>query len=116
MTNEIKKIITSTNKCLLISTINNDIIALPCQYCFDYINLDLIITFDSYNNILNHLINHPNLTLYINVCDEYQIYYLIIDGNACVSSTAFSNPTPKIHSSYQIKVKVNNTTCYTEKR
>lgn len=116
MTNEIKKILTSTNKCLLISTFNNDILVLPCNYYFDVLNSDLIITFTAYNNTLNNLLKHPDLTLYITVCDEYQIYYLIIDGNACVSSTAFNQPIPNNNSSYQVNIKIINATCYTEKR
>ncbi len=116
MTNEIKKILNATNKCLIISSLNNDILVLPCTYSFDIINCNLCIMFSSYNNTLNNIINNPDLTLYITVCDEYQIYYLIIDGEANVSSTSFTNPTPCNNTTYQVKINILNTTCYTEKR
>lgn len=109
-----KEILQSTNKCILITLSNNDVLVTPCNYIFH--DNYLTINFDCYNNALSNLINNNQATIYITVCDKENIYYLIVEGCAEVSSTSFCTPSiNNINNQYLIKISIDNTVCYFER-
>lgn len=109
-----REIIEATNKCILITVSNNDVLVVPCNYVFN--NNCLMINFDCYNNTVNNLLNNNQATIYITVCDNNNIYYLILEGCAEISSTSFCTPSiNNINNAYQVKISIDNTVCYFEK-
>lgn len=113
MNNQVMEILNATNKCILITCINNNVNVTPCNY--SYRNNNLFITFNTYNTAIKYLTLNDQATLYITVCDHSKIYYLIIEGTGIVSSTSFNSPSlNNLNSNYKVCINIENATCYYE--
>ena len=68
-------------------------------------------------NLLDSLNNNNNCIIYITVCDENNVYYIIIKGVPSLSSTSFKCPSIyNQHNNYLIDIEITNIDCYQEKR
>lgn len=113
MTSQVNEILNATNKCILITCINNNVNVTPCNYSFK--NNNLLITFDTYNTTIKYLSLNDQASIYITVCDQYKIYYLILDGTCVISSTSFNSPSlNNLNDNYKVCITINNATCYYE--
>ena len=115
MNNEVIKRIKANNKCLLISSYNDDISVGICNY--KYCDNRILIECINYTNLLESLNNNNNCIIYITVCDESNVYYIIIKGVPSLSSTSFKCPSIcNQHNNYLTDIEITNIDCYQEKR
>lgn len=115
MNNEMIKRIKANNKCLLVSSYNDDVSVGICNY--KYCDNSILIECINYTNLLESLNNNNNCVIYITVCDESYVYYIIIKGVASLSSTSFRCPSIcNQNNRYLIDIEITNIDCYQEKR
>ena len=116
---DLKNKLCAGKKCLLITSNNNLVELGICNYIYQ--NNKITIKSKNYTNVINSLNNDDNCIVYITVCDEEYVYYLIIKGTATLSSTLFQTPSicnqnEEINNYYLINIEINNIDCYKEKR
>ena len=115
MNNEMIKRIKANSKCLLVSCYNDEVSVGICNY--RYIDNRILIECINYTNLLESLNNNDSCIIYITVCDEINVYYIIIKGTASLSSTCFRCPSIcNQNNKYLIDIEINNIDCYQEKR
>lgn len=120
MNSDLKNKLCAGKKCLLITNRGNSVELGICNYTYQRNNI--IIKSNNYTNIIDSLNDNEQCYLYITVCDEQYIYYLIINGTATLSSTSFMTPSIcnqnncNNNCNYLINIKINNVDCLKEKR
>ena len=115
MNQEIINILNNGGKCLIISTYEENTNLGICNY--HYSANKIWIESVNYTNVIENLKNNSNCIIYITVCDETNIYYLIIRGSATLSSTEFRTPSLYTMSQkYLICISPTDIDLYKEKR